>query len=71
MMAVEVGVRGVEWPLRAERERIDSVTDARNIRMRAERGVRIYDQLRVQLSLICDLNGKYIHHSGMQSRHYW
>lgn len=27
MMAVEPGVRGVEWPLRAERERIDSATD--------------------------------------------
>lgn len=26
MMAVEPGVRGVEWPLRAERERTDSVT---------------------------------------------
>lgn len=25
-MAVEPGVRGVEWPLRAERERTDSVT---------------------------------------------
>lgn len=25
-MAAEPGVRGVEWPLRAERERIDSVT---------------------------------------------
>lgn len=25
MMAVEPGVRGVEWPLRAERERTDSV----------------------------------------------
>lgn len=24
--AVEPGVRGVEWPLRAERERMDSVT---------------------------------------------
>lgn len=27
MMAVEPGVRGVEWPLRAERERTVSVTD--------------------------------------------
>lgn len=26
MIAVEPGVRGVEWPLRAERERTDSVT---------------------------------------------
>lgn len=26
-MAVEPGVRGVEWPLRAERERTVSVTD--------------------------------------------
>lgn len=27
MMAVEPGVRGVEWPLRAERERTVSVTN--------------------------------------------
>lgn len=27
MIAVEPGVRGVECPLRAERERIDSVTE--------------------------------------------
>lgn len=26
MMAVDPGVRGVEWPLRAERERTDSAT---------------------------------------------
>lgn len=31
MMAAEPGVRGVEWPLRAERERMDSVTERRNI----------------------------------------
>lgn len=33
MMAVEPGVRGVECPLRAERERTDSVTGGRNIRI--------------------------------------
>lgn len=31
MMAAEPGVRGVEWPLRAERERMDSVTGGWNI----------------------------------------
>lgn len=32
MMAVEPGVRGVEWPLRAERERTDSVTGGKKYR---------------------------------------
>lgn len=60
MMAVEAGVRGVEWPLRAERERTDSVTDGRNIRMRAEKGVNYFNCHRINLNYVdfCDLNGK-------------
>lgn len=33
MMAVDPGVRGVEWPLRAERERTVSVTRGRSARI--------------------------------------